>query len=183
MIGGAHYPSYKDLDPFIDVERLRSLDGYIGDKLRRRIAQEAADTAFYTGPFQLGENSARVPGSRMVYLSRSQREDNYYDLDDPAAWQRSEEAAEFGPLMDFIATLPFRATGRMLIIYDDNGRAVTAHRDHDSPEPGAVPRVRVVPHELRQAVLHAQRGHGREAVRAVARRVVRYRQPIPRRGR
>jgi hypothetical protein len=33
--------------------------------------------------------------------------------------------------MDFIATLPFKATGRMLIIYDDLGRAVSAHRDHD----------------------------------------------------
>lgn len=34
--------------------------------------------------------------------------------------------------MDFIATLPFAATARILIIYDPEGRAVTAHRDHDS---------------------------------------------------
>jgi hypothetical protein len=34
--------------------------------------------------------------------------------------------------MAFIATLPFKATGRMLVIYDDSGRAVSAHRDHDS---------------------------------------------------
>jgi hypothetical protein len=32
--------------------------------------------------------------------------------------------------MDFIATLPFRATGRMLIMYDDVARPGTAHRDH-----------------------------------------------------
>jgi hypothetical protein len=32
--------------------------------------------------------------------------------------------------MDFIRTLPFKATGRMLIMYDTEGRPVTAHRDH-----------------------------------------------------
>ena len=36
--------------------------------------------------------------------------------------------------MAFIATLPFRETGRIIIMYDDSGRAVTAHRDHDSAE-------------------------------------------------
>jgi hypothetical protein len=36
--------------------------------------------------------------------------------------------------MDFIETLPFKAKGRMIIMYDESGRAVTAHRDHDSPE-------------------------------------------------
>jgi hypothetical protein len=35
--------------------------------------------------------------------------------------------------MAFIETLPFKARGRMLIIYDQQGRAVTAHRDHDLP--------------------------------------------------
>jgi hypothetical protein len=34
--------------------------------------------------------------------------------------------------MAFIATLPFLATGRMIIMYDFNARAVPAHRDHDS---------------------------------------------------
>ena len=32
--------------------------------------------------------------------------------------------------MDFIRTLPFEATGRRLIIYDDAGTSVPAHRDH-----------------------------------------------------
>jgi hypothetical protein len=36
--------------------------------------------------------------------------------------------------MDFIETLPFKARGRMMIIYDEAGRAVSAHRDHDSAE-------------------------------------------------
>ena len=33
-------------------------------------------------------------------------------------------------LMDFIATLPFESTGRMLIMYDDVLRQVPPHRDH-----------------------------------------------------
>jgi hypothetical protein len=32
--------------------------------------------------------------------------------------------------MEFIETLPFKATGRMLIMYDDVSRPVPAHRDH-----------------------------------------------------
>ncbi|HEX8241050.1 MAG TPA: hypothetical protein VF574_15050 [Allosphingosinicella sp.] len=70
----------------------------------------------------------------MVYLSRSTRPDDYYDLDRTELWQPGVGAAEFPELMDFIATLPFAATGRMLIIYDDSGREVPAHRDHDSED-------------------------------------------------
>ena len=131
MSGGAYYPSYKDLDQFIDVPRLRSLDGYIREQLELRLG-EARDLAFYTGPFLLDASAPSLPGSRLVYLSRSKQEENYYDLDRPEVWKPSEEAAEFAELMDFIATLPFKETGRMIIMYDDSGRAVTAHRDHDS---------------------------------------------------
>ena len=127
------YPSYKDLDAFIDVARLRSLDRYIAERIERRLAA-ARDLAFYTGPFLLERSAPALPGSRLVYLSRSKREENYYDLDRTDLWRPTEEAEEFSELMDFIATLPFRATGRMIIMYDDGGRPVSAHRDHDSPE-------------------------------------------------
>ena len=127
------YPCYKDLDPFIDVERLRSLDGFLTQRIQARLSS-ARDIAFYTGPFLLDASAPHVPGSRMVYLSKSREPENYYDLDRTDLWEPSEEAAEFAPLMDFIATLPFKATGRMLIMYDDSGRAVSAHKDHDSQE-------------------------------------------------
>ena len=133
MSGAVRYPNYKDLDPFIDVAWLKSLDGYLTERLERRLAK-ARDLEFYTGPFLLNDAGPPVPGSRMVYLSRSTRPEDYYDLDRTELWQVSEEAADFGELIAFIATLPFKATARMLIIYDDSGRAVTAHRDHDSPE-------------------------------------------------
>jgi hypothetical protein len=131
--GAAIYPSYKDLDRFINVERLRALDHYLRERIQRRL-NAARDLRFYTGPFLLDDKAPHLPGSRMVYLSRSVREENYYDLDRTDLWQPSEEASEFSELMDFIATLPFKARGRMLIMYDDRGRAVSAHRDHDDQE-------------------------------------------------
>ena len=133
MTASAHYPSYKDLDRFIDVARLRSLDNYVRERIERRL-ERSRDLAFYTGPFLLKADSSALPGSRLVYLSRSERDENYYDLDRTELWRPSEEADEFSELMDFIATLPFKATGRMLIMYDESGRAVSAHRDHDSAE-------------------------------------------------
>jgi hypothetical protein len=129
----ARYPSYKNLDPFVDVARLTALDGFLTERLRARLAA-AGDRQFYTGPFLLDADAPDRPGSRMVYLSRSRAPDDYYDLDRPDLWEPTEDATEFAPLMDFIATLPFEATGRMLIMYDGSGRAVSAHKDHDSNE-------------------------------------------------
>ena len=124
------YPSYKDLDALIDVGRLKALDGFVAERLMRRI--EAPDLAFATGPFLLDGAAPRLPGSRLVYLARTEAKDDYYDLDRTELWRSTPEAEEFAPLMDFIATLPFEATGRMIIMYDFDGRAVPAHRDHDS---------------------------------------------------
>lgn len=125
------YPSYKSFDDYIDVERLKSLDGYVTERIEHRLAQQK-DLQFYTGPFTIAEKAPVKPGSKMVYLSQPKGEDNYYDLDNPAAWEPAEGAGEFAELMDFIRTLPFKATARMLIMYDPEGRAVTAHRDHVS---------------------------------------------------
>ena len=131
--GLASYPSYVDLDQFIDVERLKSLDGFVADRVRSRIGAPD-DLKFYTGPFLRDPGTASVPGPCMVYLARSKDPVEYYNLDQPDCWEPTEAAVEFAPLMDFIATLPFKATGRMIIIYDESGRAVSAHRDHDSAD-------------------------------------------------
>ena len=127
------YPSYVSFDRFIDTARLRSLDGYLRDRLQRRLRSET-DGSFYTGPFTLKGDAPTRPGTRMVYLSHSSLPDDYYDLNRTEVWSRSDDASEFGELMDFIDTLPFEATARMLIMYDPEGRAVTAHRDHDSTD-------------------------------------------------
>jgi len=130
---GPAYPCYKNLDPFIDVEWLRSLDAFIVEKIEQRL-EAARDRQFYTGPFLLDDRKPRLPGSKMVYLSEARGEDDYYRLDDPGFWRPSAEADDFAPLMEFIGTLPFETTGRMLIMYDPAGAAVSAHRDHDSQD-------------------------------------------------
>jgi hypothetical protein len=127
----ATYPSYVDMDGYLDVARLRALDGYIRERLVKRL-QSAKDLAFYTGPFLLDGRDPHLPGSRLVYLAQSEREQDYYDLDNCDVWHPTPDAEEFSALMDFIAGLPFEATARMIIMYDDSGRAVSAHRDHDS---------------------------------------------------
>jgi hypothetical protein len=127
------YPCYKSFDPFIDVERLKSLDGYITERVKRHIAARK-DIQFYTGPYRLKGSAPDRPGSRMIYLAQSRRPDSYFDLDKTELWKPTEATSEFSRLMDFIATLPFKATGRMLIMYDDVGREVPAHRDHTDTE-------------------------------------------------
>ena len=127
------YPSYKSFDEFVDTDALKALDGYIRSRIQRRLAAEQ-DRRFYTGPFLLDPWAADRPGTRMIYLSRSRQPDNYYDLDRTELWEPTEEAEEFSALMAFISTLPFRRTGRMLIMYDDVARPVSAHRDHDSTD-------------------------------------------------
>lgn len=124
------YPSYKSFDEFIDIERLRSLDGYLTQKIKRRLNQPQEDLKFYTGPYKLNDAVPDRPGSRMIYLSFSELPDSYFDLDRCELWHPTIHAAEFSLLMDFIKTLPFAETGRMLIMYDTEARQVPAHRDH-----------------------------------------------------
>jgi len=127
------YPSYKDLDDFIDVKRLRSLDGYISQRIKKHL-EFHSDLPFYTGPYRLQESAPDRPGSRMIYLARSSRPDSYFDLNKSELWGATEATHEFSQLMDFIATLPFESTGRMLIMYDNISRPLTAHRDHEETD-------------------------------------------------
>ena len=127
------YPSYKSFDEFIDINRLRSLDGYITQRIKRRI-QAQQDLKFYTGPYKLNNAVPDRPGSRMIYLAYSEKPDSYFDLDKTELWHPTVHANEFALLMDFIKTLPFQSTGRMLIMYDDAPREVPAHRDHIETE-------------------------------------------------
>lgn len=123
------YPCYKSFDEFIDVERLRSLDGYIKRKIRRHL-NAGKDYKFYTGPYKLDSSNPARPGTKMIYLASSKKPDSYFDLDRTELWRPTEAANEFALLMDFIRTLPFAATGRMLIFYDNAPREIPAHRDH-----------------------------------------------------
>lgn len=128
------YPSYKSLDEFIDLQKLKDLDAYIARKLRRRLVKPTDD--LFVNEHRLQADSPYQPGTREVWLTRTLPGTpyNYLDLNRADVWARTDAANEFPLLMDFIATLPFCQTGRMLIIYDDSGAAVPAHRDHLSTE-------------------------------------------------
>lgn len=128
------YPCYKSFDEFIDVERLRSLDEYIIERIERHIKTEKHD--YFLNQYRLDESSPYQPGVREIWLSRPKTEmpEDYLDLDRADLWQATEAAAEFALLTEFIHKLPFKTTGRMLIIYDDAGREVPAHRDHVETE-------------------------------------------------
>ena len=124
------YPCYKSFDEFIDVERLKSLDGYITEKIEQYIA--AGREEFFLNAYRLDAESPHQPGAREIWLSKPKRRDQdaFDDLDNAELWEKTDEAKNFPLLMDFIRTLPFKSFGRMLIIYDDSPRAVPAHRDH-----------------------------------------------------
>jgi hypothetical protein len=124
------YPCYKSFDEFIDVERLRSLDGYITERIRNHIKAEKDE--YFVNLHRLDDAMPYQPGVREIWLSTTKPDTsyNYLDLDKTELWTLTEAAEEFSALMEFIKTLPFQATGRMLIIYDNAGKAVPAHRDH-----------------------------------------------------
>ena len=123
------YPCYKSLDEFIDVERLKSLDFGLKKKVENYLKTEECEQC-HTGPFKQNILSQTKPGSKVIALTVSNRAFQYFDLDDPDRWEPSKDADNFSELMDFIDTLPFKATARVIIMADDRGRAVTPHRDH-----------------------------------------------------
>lgn len=128
------YPSYKSLDEFIDVERLRALDAYLTEGIKHHIETQKED--YFINYYRLDQSAPYQPGVREIWLSRTKPGTpyDYLDLDQTDLWKRTEAAAEFALLMDFIETLPFKEKGRMLIIYDDAGKSVPAHRDHIETE-------------------------------------------------
>jgi hypothetical protein len=127
------YPSYKSFDEFLDIPRLKSLDAYISERIARRL-NVRRDDEFYTGPHRLDEAAPERPGTRMIYLAESSAPDRYFDLDKPELWHPTEAAEEFAHLTEFISTLPFESTGRILIMYDDVPRPGPAHRDHEEAD-------------------------------------------------
>jgi len=124
------YPSFVSLDRFVDVERLRSFDGFIAERIRAHIA--SGQDSFFLNQHRMDDENPYQPGVREIWLSRliDGTPYNYLDLDRPEVWEPSPASREFAPLMDFLATLPFASTARMIIIYDNDENAVPAHRDH-----------------------------------------------------
>lgn len=128
------YPSYKSLDEYIDVDRLKSLDGYVKDRIVRDLERQNT-IQFDTGELKSTLFGRTKPGSKCIHLSHPKvgEKVSYWENNDPERWKVWEGASEYSELMDFIGTLPFKATARMVIMCDDLGRVVTRHRDHSFP--------------------------------------------------
>lgn len=127
------YPSYKAFDDIVDVEWLKSLDGYLVEKIRQQL-QLRDQERFHSGPFKLKFWQRAVPGALVIPLTASVRPFSYFDLDKPELWERTDKVDGFAELMAFIDTLPFKATARMIILCEDGGAGTTAHRDHGNPD-------------------------------------------------
>ncbi len=125
------YPSYMPLDEFVDVERLKSLNELICAEARRSLVQEdPAVESFSTGIMKMRLRDRRMAGSKTIALTLPTGKRNYGYIDVAEEWLPSPASARFPGLMDFIATLPFQRTARMIIMVDVSGRGVTPHRDH-----------------------------------------------------
>jgi frataxin-like iron-binding protein CyaY len=124
------YPCYKSFDEFIDISRLCALDDYIVERINLHIKAERDD--YFLNLHRLDDAMPYQPGVREIWLTRNKpgAEYDYVNLDKTETWEQTEAAEEFSDLMNFIATLPFQETGRILIIYDNAGKEVPAHRDH-----------------------------------------------------
>ena len=126
------YPSYKSLDDFLDIERLKGLDDYLTERVEAKLRNREGE-AFHTGVFKRRVWHKTRPGSLVVPLTRSIRPFNYLDLDKPEVWEPTAEADQFAELMHFIATMPFKRTARIMIICENGGPGTTPHRDHGLP--------------------------------------------------
>jgi hypothetical protein len=125
------YPSYKSFDPFIDLDQLQGLDDFLTERITDDLNSAAA--SYFCNLHRLDKDTPYQPGVREIWLARTKSgvPAEYSDFVDRIdLWEPTERTAEFEPLMRFIATLPFKATARILVIYDNESREVPAHRDH-----------------------------------------------------
>ncbi|HKO61966.1 MAG TPA: hypothetical protein VJV03_12460 [Pyrinomonadaceae bacterium] len=127
---GITYPSYKSLDDLIDLAKLISLDEELTSLIEQHANKPGAD--YFLNEHRLDAGAPHQPGAREIWLTRTKPGTpyNYLDLNKPGLWNKTREADDFGSLFRFIGTLPFKALGRVLIIYDYSGIEVPAHRDH-----------------------------------------------------
>jgi hypothetical protein len=156
------YPSYKSFDEFIDVERLRSLDAYIADGIKRHIQTQKED--YFINYYRLDDSLPYQPGVREIWLSRTKPGTpyDYLDLDQTDLWERTEAAAEFSLLMDFIETLAFQNQGQNVDYLRRRG-----FDGSGAPRPrrnGYLSRVHLVSHESEKTFLCFESRNRREKI-------------------
>lgn len=136
------YPSYKSMDEFIDIEHLKSLDGILNkvlvDYLNNPLDEDYCK--YPLGPSRYFYAIAtpklwqpKTTRSHFILLSKNTGQYNYLDYCEPKKWKPTPFVEKVPELMAFIKTLPFQATGRIMLMFDKGDTAVAAHRDHVNP--------------------------------------------------
>jgi hypothetical protein len=136
------YPSYKSMDEFIDIERLKSLDSLlrkaITEYLKNPPKEEylksplAPKDHFYAG-ITLKPWQPKINQSHVIFLAKHIGKYNYKDIKNPQMWEFTPFAAQLPEVMLFIKTLPFKATSRIMLMFDTGENYVNPHRDHINP--------------------------------------------------
>ena len=129
---GDLYPSYKSFDDLIDLQHLRSLDSYLNQKILQYIVRDEGE--LFCNEHTLEKDAPLQPGVREVWLTRTKPGTpyRYLDINQTELWELTSQADDFVLLMRFVRTLPFESLGRVLLIFDDSGLCVPAHRDHEA---------------------------------------------------
>ena len=84
------YPSYMSLDKMIDTERIRSLDAYLTQRIKRHIAEDLDD--YLVKEHDLESTAPYKPGVRESWLQRTLPGTpyDYLDLNLTTLWRRTE---------------------------------------------------------------------------------------------
>lgn len=133
------YPSYKSMDEFIDVERLKSLENIILKTIKEFIKNAPHESAltpyfrFDTG-ITLKPWQPRINKTYSIFLAKNIGNYNYLDIGNEKKWEFTPFAEKMPELMSFIKTLPFKSTGRIMLMFDTGEHPVIPHRDHIKPD-------------------------------------------------
>lgn len=123
---------WTSLDEFIDVERLCAMDESLTQRLWSLSAQYPVwPSRFVTWYTQHLQKEAKP---KALYLTDKPNCRTYSEqMRDQRGFAPTKEAAFFKDVFAFIETLPFEYTGRVLIIFDEDGLDTPAHVDHTDP--------------------------------------------------
>lgn len=136
------YPSYKSMDEFIDIERLKSLDSIIMKAIKEYL-KNPPDEDYLKSPVAPKDHfyaeitlkpwQPKIMKSHVIFLAKHIGKYNYWDTNNPKMWEFTPFAAQLPEVMSFIKTLPFKDTTRILLLFDTGEHSVSPHRDHIRP--------------------------------------------------
>ena len=121
-----------DLDPYLDVDYLRSIDEELEATIRE-VDSEKEVTNFYPSlpPFRLNKLSLRSNEVRTLYLREPTGASTaYFNIHSAKRTRVTPWWDRFAFLTHWVERLPFTEIGRVFIIYDFEGHPEDTHLDN-----------------------------------------------------